>query len=370
MMISLHEQARYWIDRLHAAAAKLSRPVQFMEVCGTHTVSAFRCGLHSVIPENVKLLSGPGCPVCVTSQGQIDQLIALASQESLTLCTYGDMLRVTGSDGSSLEKARSRGASVKVIYSAMDAVKCAQATPGRQVVFIAVGFETTTPATAVAIQAAHRLGLKNFSAFISHKLVLPAMRALLRSDDVRIDGFLAPGHVSVIIGAEAYRRIVKRYQKPCVVVGFEDVQMAQGLALLTEMVNESRMEIVNLYPQAVSARGNPRARQLMDDTFQVRPVSWRGLGLLPHSGLALRDRFKAFDACERFGIEAIDVPEPAGCRCGDVITGRCSPAQCALFGHVCTPVNPIGPCMVSSEGTCGAWFKYARGRALPQEVFA
>ena len=369
-MTRLHEQARHWIERLHTAAAKLSRPVQFMEVCGTHTVSAFRCGLHSVLPENVKLLSGPGCPVCVTSQGQIDQLIALASRPNLTLCTYGDMLRVTGSDGNSLEKARSRGASVKVIYSALDAVKCAQATPGRDVVFIAVGFETTTPATAVAIQAAYRLCLKNFCVFISHKLVLPAMRALLRSDDVRIDGFLAPGHVSVIIGAEAYRRIVKRYQKPCVVVGFEDVQMAQGLALLTEMFNEDRMETVNLYPQAVSPRGNLRARQIMNDTFQVRPVAWRGLGELPHSGLALRDRFKTFDACARFSLPVVDVPGPAGCRCGDVITGRCSPAECGLFGRVCTPVNPIGPCMVSSEGTCGAWFKYARGRVLREEVLA
>jgi hydrogenase expression/formation protein HypD len=341
-----------------------------MEVCGTHTVSAFRCGLHSVLPENVKLLSGPGCPVCVTSQGQIDQLIQLARSANLTLCTYGDMLRVTGSDGDSLETARSRGGSVKVIYSAMDAVKLAASDPNRDVVFIAVGFETTTPATAVAVQRAKQLGLKNFSAFVSHKLVLPAMRALLRSEDVRIDGFLAPGHVSVIIGSHSYQRIVQRYRKPCVVVGFEDVQMAQGLALLTEMINDARVEIVNLYPQAVSERGNSRARAMIDSTFRVGAVPWRGLGRLPHSGLILRDEFRAFDACERFEIEEIDVPEPAGCRCGDVITGRCTPAQCGLFARVCTPINPIGPCMVSSEGTCGAWFKYARGHESREGALA
>lgn len=367
-MKTLHEQAQMWINRLQMAAKRLSHPVQFMEVCGTHTVSAFRCGLHSVLPENVKLLSGPGCPVCVTSQGQIDQLIQLASRPNLTLCTYGDMLRVTGSDGESLEKARSRGGSVKVIYSAMDAVKLAQSSPGREVVFIAVGFETTTPATAVAVQRAKQLGVRNFSVFVSHKLVLPAMRALLRSQDVRIDGFLAPGHVSVIIGSDCYRRIVSRYRKPCVIVGFEDVQMTQGLALLTEMINDSRVAIENLYPQAVSARGNRRAREMMHETFRVGAVSWRGLGILPHSGLHLREAFREFDASERFGIVDTDVPEPAGCRCGDVITGRCSPAECMLFGRACTPMNPIGPCMVSSEGTCGAWFKYARAPVIREGV--
>lgn len=353
------QQARTWLDRLTAAAARLrGAPVRFMEVCGTHTVSAFRCGLHSLMPPNVRLLSGPGCPVCVTSQGDVDQLIALSGRAGVTLCTYGDMLRVTGSDRGSLQEARSRGADVRVIYSAMDAVNLAQALPDRQVVLAAVGFETTTPATAVAVLAARRRGLGNFSVFASHKQILPAMRALLDAGDVRINGFLLPGHVSVITGAACFAEIVERYRLPCVVVGFEDVQIAEGIALLTEMAADGRWALENLYPEAVCDDGNRRALELIDRVFKDRDERWRGLATLPASGRALRPEYADFDARLRFHLPDLDVPEPRGCRCGEVICGRCTPVECRLFGTVCTPVHAVGPCMVSSEGTCQAWFKY------------
>lgn len=346
------------LDRLAAAARELGRTVRFMEVCGTHTVNAFRSGLHSLMPPNVTLLSGPGCPVCVTSQGDIDQLIELAANPAVTLCTYGDMLRVTGRSGS-LESARADGADVRVVYSAMDAVRLAAEQPNRQVVFAAVGFETTAPATAVAILEAERLWLGNFTAFVSHKLIIPAMRALLESD-VNVDGFVCPGHVCVIIGSDVFRPIVDEYGLSCVVTGFEGPQIAAALARLCELLLAGRPALENLYPQAVTPRGNVAAQHLIDSVFEPAAVHWRGLADLPGSGLALRDRFRRFDARVRFELRTPDNTEPAGCRCGEVITGRCTPADCKLFACACTPVNPIGPCMVSSEGTCQAWFKYQR----------
>lgn len=367
-MITHVEQSRRWLTDLHTAAAAVARPVAFMEVCGTHTVSAFRCGLNSLMPGNVRLISGPGCPVCVTSQGDIDQLITLASRPRVTLCTYGDMLRVTGSDRSSLEAARGAGADVRIIYSALDAVRIAQQFPTRQVVLAAVGFETTTPATAVAVLEAERLALANLTVFASHKQVIPAMRALLNSGDVAIDGFLCPGHVSIIIGSDVYRQIVADYRIPCVVVGFEDFQIAEGVAALTDLVRRGAAELVNLYPEAVGPTGNLRAMRLIDEVFETCDERWRGLSCLPASGRRLRARFTPFDARRRFDLQPIDVPDPAGCRCGDVITGRCTPADCRLFATACTPVHPVGPCMVSSEGTCQAHFKYGRRSTLRAEV--
>jgi len=347
------------LGRLRAAAAALGRAVRFMEVCGTHTVSAFRCGLHSVMPENVTLLSGPGCPVCVTAQGEIDLLIDLALRGDVTLCTYGDMMRVTGSSGS-LEKARGRGADVRVVYSPMDALALAAARPDRQVVFAAVGFETTAPGTAITVLEARRRGIGNFSVLASHKLVMPAMLALLESGRINVQGFLCPGHVSVITGSEVYRPIVERYGLPCVVAGFEPLQMALGLALLAEMVRDGRPALENVYRQAVSADGNRRAQQVLREVFEPADTTWRGLGTVPASALVLREEFAPFDARRRFHLLQRHVPEPPGCRCGEVIMGVCTPAQCRLFATVCNPTNPVGPCMVSSEGTCQAWFKYRR----------
>ncbi len=352
-----------WLKR---AAGRLGRDATFMEVCGTHTMSSFRSGLPSVMPANVALRSGPGCPVCVTAQGEIDALIELADVAGVTLCTYGDMLRVPGRTGS-LEAARGRGADVRVIYSALDAVKRAAREPSRQVVLAAVGFETTAPATAAAIDMAERLELANFTVLASHKRVVPAMEALLAGGMVALDGFLCPGHVSVIIGAEAYRPLVERYAMPCVIAGFEPEQMALGLAQLTQLAAEGRAELINQYAEAVSDTGNGAAQRLLDRVFKPGPARWRGLGWMEGSAMVLRGRYASFDALKRFGVQVVDAPEPGGCRCGEVITGRARPDECPLFDNPCTPMRPIGPCMVSSEGTCAAWFKYHRTPAARRD---
>lgn len=359
------------VRRLQEAAEKLPRPVSYMEVCGTHTVNAARAGLHSVMPPNVRLLSGPGCPVCVTSQGDMDLLIDLAARPQTALCTYGDMLRVTGTRGS-LELARSAGADVRIIYSALDAVRLAAADRSRCVVLAAVGFETTTPPTAAAVLEAERLGLTNFVVLPSHKLILPAMRALLDTGQVRLDGFLCPGHVSVITGSAVFEPIVRDYGLPCVVSGFEDVQIAEALAHLVEQTASGRCELENLYHEAVTRDGNAAARAMVERVFEPTDVAWRALGVLPGSGLRLRPRYALYDARVRFDLKAAEPPEPPGCRCGDVITGRCTPEQCRLFARVCTPVDPVGPCMVSSEGSCQAFFKYQRRAAArhAEEVVA
>lgn len=355
------QQCQQWITRLKAGAQRLGRAVAFMEVCGTHTVSACRTGLHSVMPDTVRLVSGPGCPVCVTSQGDIDLLVEVVLKHGVTMCTYGDMVRVPGQHGS-LEWARAQGAQVRVIYSAMDAVKFAEANPGTQVVFAAVGFETTTPATAAAILAADRKSLTNFTVLASHKTVIPAMRALLDTGNVKLDGFLCPGHVSVIIGAEAYEPIAGPYKMPCVIGGFEDWQMAEALAALVEQVERGEARVENLYPEVVSGKGNRVAQTLIEQVFEPIDVPWRALGVIPGSGLGIRKRYALYDAMVRYNLVAHEAPEPKGCRCGEVITGRCGPQDCRLFGTACTPIDPIGPCMVSSEGSCAAHFKYKRHR--------
>ncbi|MGD0462226.1 MAG: hydrogenase formation protein HypD [Tepidisphaeraceae bacterium] len=361
-------QTKESLRRLRVAAKALSRPVKFMEVCGTHTMSAFRCGLHSLMPRNVTLLSGPGCPVCVTSQGDIDQLIELARDRAVTLCTYGDMLRVVGSEGS-LEQCRAEGADVRVVYSSLDAVKLAAENPRREVVFAAVGFETTTPASAAAVIEANRLGLENFSILSTHKLIIPAMRALLESGDVQVDGFLCPGHVAVIIGAAVFEPIVQEYHRPCVIAGFEGPQIAAALARLTELVVEGRAALENLYSQAVTEEGNRAAQAIIEEVFMPADWQWRGLGKLKCSGLALRFAYARYDARTRFALGAPTGRETPGCRCGDVITGRATPIDCKLFATACTPVRALGPCMVSSEGTCQAWFKYHHLRT-PKKVRA
>jgi hydrogenase expression/formation protein HypD len=269
------------------------------------------------------------------------------------------MLRVTGSEGS-LEQARTEGADVRVVYSSLDAVELAAGDPRRNVVFAAVGFETTTPASAAAVEQAQRLGLDNFSILASHKLIVPAMRALLESGEVRVDGFICPGHVSVIIGAAAFEPIVRQYHKPCVIAGFEGPQIAAALARLTELVAEDRAALENLYSQAVTEEGNLAAQALIDRVFMLADWRWRGLGELKGSGLTLRPEYARYDARLRFSLGTPQGREVPGCRCGEVITGRVTPVECKLFGTACTPVRALGPCMVSSEGTCQAWFKYKR----------
>ena len=352
------------LQRLRIAAKAIAHDVAFMEVCGTHTTSAFRCGLPSVMPPNVRLISGPGCPVCVTSQGDIDRLIDLGSRRDVILCTYGDMLRVPGRKGN-LEHARAHGSRIEVVYSSMDAVKLARTQPDREVVFAAVGFETTAPATAAAICEAQRLNVKNFSVLASHKRIIPAMRALLTDGEIpRIKGFLCPGHVSVIIGSEVYQSIVDEFDVSCVVGGFEPPQLISALVCLTELVVNNKTALVNQYPEAVHTKGNRWALALLDQIFEPGDARWRGMGTIPDSGLVLRREYQRFDAARRFNLPEPQEREPAGCICGKVISGAALPVQCKLFARACTPISPIGPCMVSSEGTCSAWFKYGRSKQL------
>ena len=361
-MSAASQRTEQALERLREASARAERPLKFMEVCGTHTMAAFRLGLPSLLPENVELLSGPGCPVCVTAQGDIDMLIALALDHQATVCTYGDMLRVPGRRGS-LAKARARGADLRVLYSSLDALELAAEDPSREIVFAAVGFETTAPASAAAVEQARTRGLDNFSVLTSHKLVMPALEALVASPTLALDGFLLPGHVSVILGSEVYRPLVEAHGIPCVIGGFEEALMLVALAELAEQAIHGRAELGNLYPEAVRPRGNTVAQALLDRVFEPADVPWRGLGTIPASGLVLREAYAAFDAQRRFGLERREDREPAGCICGEVITAAATPHDCRLFGTACTPIQPIGPCMVSSEGTCQAWFKY---RGMPE----
>ncbi len=332
-------------------------PMRFMEICGTHTVAIFRSGLRPLFPPTVELVSGPGCPVCVTAGEDIDKAVWFASQPGVVTATFGDLLRVPGSR-TSLAQERARGADVRMVYSATDAVELARQNPDRQVVFIGIGFETTAPTVAAAIVMADRLGLENFSVFSIHKVLPPAMEALLSSGDLHLDGFLCPGHVSTIIGAKAYEDVVRRYGMPCVVTGFEPLDILQGLLMLVEQhaSRDARVEIQ--YRRGVTWEGNTAAQELMARVFRPADAVWRGLGFIAGSGLVLRDDWARFDAAKRFSVPSLGVREDPACRCGDVLRGALRPTSCPLFRKVCTPQNPKGPCMVSSEGTCGAYFKY------------
>lgn len=340
----------------------IGRRVQLMEVCGTHTVSIFRSGIRSLLPEELKLVSGPGCPVCVTAQRHIDAAIDLAAQSGVLLATYGDMIRVPGRRGS-LERLRAQGADVRVVNSARTALDLARAHPSRSVVFLAVGFETTAPATAATVLEAERERIENLSFLMCHKLVVPAMQALLSAGDVPLDGFLAPGHVSVIIGARAYQPVASQYHRPVVVAGFEPEQIMKALAALTRQVAEARAAVENVYTGVVTEHGNRVAQDLLARVFVPADTPWRELGVIPQSGLELAPAYRRFDALQRFGLElGADEDHPL-CRCGQVITGKADPTDCPAFATRCTPLDPIGPCMVSSEGTCAAWYKYNRGTA-------
>ena len=353
------ERIQELVGQIVALAPEGGREIRLMEVCGTHTVSLFRSGVKGLLPGSVRLISGPGCPVCVTSQGYIDAACEIAGRSGVTICTYGDMVRVPGAKGS-LEQMRGEGAEVKVVYSALDAVGMAESRPDREVVFLAVGFETTTPGTAGAVMEAASKGIDNFSILSGHKLVMPALEALLSAGDMAVDGFMCPGHVSIVIGTEAYRPIAERYGKACVVTGFEPEQMLEGIEQLVRQVIEGRSEVENAYGVAVRDKGNAHALRMIDEVFEPADVVWRALGTIPASGLELRERYRRFDAIERFGLTLGPDVEPVGCRCGEVIQGKIDPVECALFGKGCTPTKPVGPCMVSSEGTCAAWYKYRR----------
>ena len=354
-MLDRIARAQHTIDE---ACRKLAQQITIMEVCGTHTVSIFRSGIRSTLPERLKLLSGPGCPVCVTDQGYIDTVLELADRDDCIIATYGDMIRVPGSDGS-LEVRASNG-NVKVVLSSEDALQLARENPGKTVVFIAVGFETTTPASAVAVKEAAEEGIANFCILSGHKLVLPAMRALLNGMNDHIDAFLCPGHVSTIIGWGAFAEIVNEYRRPCVVAGFEPVQIIEGLAEICRQLAAGKPELASVYKAVVTENGNAAAQQIIAECFEAVDGYWRGLGKIEKSTLALREQYGPFDAFRRFGLEDKPGKENRGCRCGEVLCGLIEPIQCPLFGTRCTVDKPVGPCMVSSEGTCAAWFKYGR----------
>lgn len=341
------------------ACRQLPRRIQIMEVCGTHTVAIFRTGVRALLPENLRLISGPGCPVCVTAQRHIDAALELAARPNVILATYGDMVRVPGRTGS-LEKLRARGARVQVVNSARTAITIAQDNPTAEVVFLGVGFETTAPATAATILEANQLNLQNLSILSCHKLVVPAMQTLLAAEDVPLDGFIAPGHVSIIIGADAYEPIVTQHHRPVVVVGFEPEQVLDGLLHLVRQIVAGVAKIENVYTAVVANAGHKIAQQIINTVFTVSDAAWRELGVIPGSGLELRPEYARFDAVQRFGITLGADEEHALCRCGEVITGRIDPVECPAFATACTPIDPIGPCMVSSEGTCAAWYKYNR----------
>ncbi len=350
------------LERIHKAqilmdkaCQSLARQINIMEVCGTHTVSIFRSGIASTMPARMKLLSGPGCPVCVTPLGYINLVLELAKKKNVLIATYGDMVRVPGSNGS-LEKQNNNN--VRIVLSSEDALQLAKDNPDKVIVFVAVGFETTTPATAVAVSEADELGIDNFCILSGHKRVIPAMQALLSDKNNRIDAFLCPGHVTVIIGSDAYHPIVSQFAKPCVVAGFEPMQIIQGLGEISRQLIEQKAEVKSVYEAVVTQSGNTTAQKVIESCFEPEDGYWRGLGKIEKSTYKLRPEYSRFDTCKRFGVEEKPVDDTSGCRCGEVLCGLIEPPQCALFGKKCSPDTPVGPCMVSSEGACAAWFKY------------
>jgi hydrogenase expression/formation protein HypD len=352
-----------------AREARPDRRYQFMEFCGGHTHAISRYGIEDLLPANVQMVHGPGCPVCVLPIGRIEDAIRLALRPEVTLCTYADLMRVPASAGHSLLKAKAEGADIRMVYSTLDALCIAELEPNREVVFFAIGFETTTPPTAVAIRLARRKGLANFSVFCNHVLTPPAMRAILDTPDqqgagkVRVDGFVGPAHVSTLIGTAPYSDFATTYRKPVVVAGFEPLDVVQAILMLLRQVNERRHEVENQYIRAVTAEGNLTAQRDVADIFELRAsFEWRGLGTLPHSALRLRAAYADLDAEERFGVETVAVADNPACECGDILRGIKKPVECRLFGTVCSPETPMGSCMVSPEGACAAHWSYGRFR--------
>ena len=345
------------LDRVAAVAGRIGRPVTIMEVCGSHTQAIGRYGIRRLMPPGVRLISGPGCPVCVTSASDVDRALWLAGREGVLFATFGDMLRIPGTEGASLQRLRGKGADIRVVSSAMDCITLAQEEPTREVVFMGIGFETTTPTIASMVQSASRKGIANLSVFSAHKIVPPALRLLLADPRITLDGFLCPGHVSIMLGSAAYGFIAEA-GKAAVITGFEPVDVIEGILMLLEQLAARRPTVEIQYRRVVRPEGNPRAMALMAQVFETRDAEWRGLGLIPESGLFFRREYEAFDAGRRFAIPAFHSQENPGCSCGTVLRGLMVPEACPLFGQKCIPANPVGPCMVSSEGTCAAHYRY------------
>jgi len=329
-------------------------------VCGGHTHAIYKHGLEDLLPKSIDLVHGPGCPVCVIPMGRIDDAIAVAETPGVTFTSFGDMMRVPGSNGNLLE-AKARGADVRFVYSPLDALRIAHENPDRQVVFFAVGFETTAPSTALTVLQARERRVSNFSVFSNHVTIVPPIKAILESPDLRLDGFIGPGHVSTVIGQRPYRFIPTHYGKPLVTAGFEPLDILQAIAMLLTQIREGRCEVENQYTRVVRDGGNPRALELLAQVFELRPhFEWRGLGFISQSALALRPEFADLDAELRFQVPGVRVADPKACQCGEVLKGVIKPWECKVFGTACTPETPIGTCMVSSEGACAAYYNYGR----------
>ena len=333
--------------------------INIMEVCGTHTMAISRYGLRQLIPESINLISGPGCPVCVTPAGDIDSIIEIAGKYEVSIFTFGDILRVPGSK-SSLYNERSEGKDINICYSPADALDFAKNNPERKVIFIAIGFETTIPLTSVIIKRAYREKINNFYIYNTHKLIPEALELLLLDKEVEIDAFLCPGHVSAIIGSKPYNFIAEDYHIPCVISGFEPIDILESIATIIRQINKDISEVDIQYKRVVKEEGNPTAVKLIYEVFDKSDSVWRGLGNIPGSGLKLKKKFLKFDAKTYFPVKRFKSREPAGCECGDVLKGIKKPAECRLFSKICKPENPVGPCMVSSEGSCAAYYKYEK----------
>jgi len=351
--------AKPLVEELQKAVTK---PLRVMEVCGSHTMAIFRNGVRSILPEGMQLVSGPGCPVCVTSASHMDAFIGMADRPDVHVAIFGDLFRVPGTHGS-LAEASSRGAKVEIVYSPMDALDLAIKNPNELVVFLGVGFETTTPGIAATILAAKNNNIKNFVVFSTQKTMPAPMEALLSDPALKIDGLLCPGHVSSIIGAGAWEPLAKKYHLACVVGGFETADLLKSLILLARQVGNNDIKVENVYPRAVAWEGNQRAAKMVAEIFEPADMDWRGLGRIPLSGLKIREKYATFDAEVRLGITLSEAKEPKGCLCGNILKGMNTPKECPLFSSRCTPANPIGPCMVSSEGTCAAYHKYGQDEA-------
>lgn len=333
---------------------------KFMEVCGGHTHTIFKHGIEDILPENIELIHGPGCPVCVLPMGRIDDAIAIAKTEGTIFTTFGDMMRVPGSQGSLLD-AKAAGADVRFIYSPLDALKIARQNPKKEVVFFAIGFETTAPSTAVTLLQAKNEDIQNFSVFCNHVTIIPTIKAILDSPDLRLDGFIGPGHVSMVIGLRTYQFIARDYQKPVVISGFEPLDIIQSILMLLKQYQTGKVVVENQYKRVVRPEGNLKSLEVIAQTMELRPYfEWRGLGFITHSALKIRSDFVQWDAEERFEVPGLQVADPKACQCGEVLKGVIKPWECKVFGTACTPETPIGSCMVSPEGACAAYFNYGR----------
>lgn len=349
--------ARALLARIEKVAAQYASPVTIMEVCGSHTQAIGRYGIRKLLPPGIRLISGPGCPVCVTAIHDVDTAIWLAGQPHVIFATFGDMLRVPGTAGESLQKARAAGADVRIVSSPLDCIPLAQSHPDKEICFMGIGFETTSPTIGAMVMRAQKMGIRNISVFSVHKIIPPAMQALIHDPAIKIDGFLCPGHVSIVIGAEAYA-FIPQTGKPAVITGFEPIDVLEGILMILEQLRDQTPSVAIQYGRGVSPAGNAKARSVLEAVFTVQDAEWRGLGIIPDSGLAFSEPYQAFDTLHRFRVPEIHSAEIKGCACGDILRGALTPNECPLFGKACTPVSPIGPCMVSSEGSCAAYYKY------------